>query len=158
LNVQLRLGRAIEIPGTYTYRTESVFVLSNADGKQLAAGASMMCLGNGDASDGDLEVLFSPAENSVLIQEETFGAGSSVRHITFIPKPGVSLFKGGKTLDWQVMHLDLPARSHGFGDESDHVGRVLGLGARKVYVEMDGVYYAFPVEEVVTTDLGISNG
>ena len=158
LNLRLRLGKSVEIPGTYTYRTESEIILSTTDGKRLAAGESMMCLGNGEASDGDLQVLFNPAENSVLIQEETFGAGSSVRHIAFIPKPGVHIENGGKPLDWQVMHLDLPPRSHGLGDEGDHVGRVLGLAGRKVYVEMDGVCYAFPVEEVVTTDLGISNG
>ncbi len=158
LNLRLRVGKSVEIPGTYTYRTESEFILSTTDGEQLAAGESMMCLGNGRPSDGDIEVLFNPAENSVLIQEETFGAGSSVRHIAFIPKPGVSIRSGGKTFDWQVVHLDLPQRSHGIGDEGDHIGRVLGLTGRKVYVEMDGVYYAFPVEEVVTTELGISNG
>ena len=158
LSLRLRLGKYVELPGSNTYRTESEFVLSSADGKQLAAGESMMCLGNGEPSDGDLEVLFNPAEKSVLIQEETFGAGSSVRHIAFIPKPGADVRNGGKSADWQVMHLDLPRRSHGAGDESDHIGRVFGLSSRKVYVEMDGIHYAFPVEEVVTTELGISNG
>lgn len=158
LSLRLRLGKSVEIPGAHTYRTESDFGLFTASGRQLAVGESMMCLWDEAASDGDLEVLFNPAEKSVLIQEETVGAGSSVRHIAFIPKPGADVRDGGKSADWQVMHLDLPQRSHGAGDESDHIGRVFGLSSRKVYVEMDGVHYAFPVEEVVTTELGISNG
>ena len=158
LNLRLRLGKHVEIPGSHTYRTESEFVLSTAAGKQLAAGESMMCMCADGASDGDIEVFFNLSENSVLVQEETRGAGSSIRHIAFIPKPGADIQNGGKPSDWQVMHIDLPERYLGPGNEGDHIGRVFGLSSRKIYVEMDGVHYAFPVEEVVTTELGISNG
>ncbi|WP_395747118.1 hypothetical protein [Prosthecobacter sp.] len=155
LVLRLKLGRKIEKPGATSYRTMSKYVLSTAAGNELARAESMMCKLESEGCDGEIKVLFTPSENCVLVEEETFGAGSTIRHVVFIP---AAVQKSGQApLAWRAFHLDLPERGFGVG-EGEHVGTVHGIAGGKIFVEMDDAFYAFPLEKFVTTELGVSNG
>ncbi|HBJ85081.1 MAG TPA: hypothetical protein DDZ88_14660 [Verrucomicrobiales bacterium] len=158
LRLRLKLGKFIDIPGTYTRRSESNYILSSASGNELGLAESMMCKVDDGIGFGEIRVVLNPLENSVIIEEATGGAGACTRHIVFVPKPGSNVRNGGRKEDWQTFHVSLPIRSVGPGYEGDSIGRVFGLSGRKIYLEMDGVFYAFPLEKVVTTELGVSTG
>lgn len=78
-----------------------------------------------------------------------------IRHVVSIP---ASVQKSGKApLVWRAFHLDLPERDFGVGEGED-IGTVHGIAGGKIFVEMDGAFYAFPLEKFVTTELGVSTG
>lgn len=157
LNLRLVLGRRIDQPGTYTYRTGSSYILSSAPGKELSRAESMLLREGAAESNEPIEVIFTPAENYVLIQEENFGAGGSKRHVVFMPSIASWSRPDDAPVVWQALHLDLPARVTGVGGD-DHIGSVGGVSGGKIYVEMDGLFYAFPLDKFATTSLGVSNG
>lgn len=157
LKLRLELGRRIDQPGTYTYRTGSSYILSSTSGKELSRAESMLLKDGAAESNEPIKVVFTPAENHVLIEEENFGAGGSTRHVVFTASTTSAARPDKAPVVWQALHLNLPARDTGVG-ESDHIGTVGGVSGGKVYVEMDGQCYAFPLEKFVTTSLGVSNG
>lgn len=157
LKLRLELGRRIDQPGTYTYRTGSSYILSSTSGKELSRAESMLLKDGAAESNEPIKVVFTPAENYVLVEEENFGAGGSTRHVVFMPSTTSAARPDKAPVVWQALHLDLPARDTGVG-ESDHIGTVGGVSGGKIYVEMDGLFYAFPLAKFVTTSLGVSNG
>lgn len=115
-----------------------------------------MLLKNGASESNEpIKVVFNPSENSVLIEEQNFGAGGSTRHVVFLPASPEATDKA--PIVWRAFHLDLPARHAGVG-ECDDTGTVGGISGGKIHLEMDGLAYAFPLERFVTTLLGVSNG
>lgn len=155
LKLSLKLGRRIDQPGTYTYRTTSNFILASSIGKELARAESMTFKtqygGNGDR----VKVLFTPVENCVLVEEEIGGAGSMIRQVVFIPATPQET--SAASTSWRAFHLDLPERDFGVGEGED-IGTVHGISGGKIFVEMDGIFYAFPLDKFITTSLGVSTG
>lgn len=157
LKLGLELGGPMDQPDTFTYRTGSNYILSSASGKELGRAESMLIKEGSSESNEPVKVVFTPLENSVLIEEENFGAGGSTRHVVFVPS-ATSLGGSDKAPgSWRAFHLNLPPRDTGVG-ENDHIGTVGGISGGKIYVEMDGLFYAFPLDKFVTTSLGVSNG
>ncbi len=155
LKLNLKLGKRLDQPGTYTYRTTSNYILSSSAGKELARAESMEFKTESGESGTRTKVLFTPLENVVLVEEETGGAGSMIRHVVFIPASPQENEK--IPIGWRAFHLDLPHRDFGVGEGED-IGTVHGISGGKIYVEMDHVFYAFPLDRFVTTSLGVSTG
>jgi hypothetical protein len=155
LKLRLKLGRRIDQPDTYTYRTSSNYILSSSSGKELSRAESMMFKTISGESNAPIKVLFTPFEDCVLVEEETLGAGSMIRHVVFVPAAPQKM--GQTSAIWRAFHLDLPERDYGVG-EGEHTGTVHGISGGRIFVEMDDMLYAFPLDKFVTTSLGVSNG
>ena len=155
LKLRLKLGSRIDQPDTYTYRTTSNYILSSSSGKELSRAESMMFKTKSGESNDPINVLFTPFENYVLVEEETLGAGSMIRHVVFVPASPQET--GQTSAIWRACHLDLPERDFGVG-EGEYIGTVHGISGGRIFVEMDGMLYAFPLDKFVTTSLAVSNG
>lgn len=106
---------------------------------------------------GSSTIMFSENTHEILIQDSINGAGARYRHIAFIPVLDDSSNQDALLARWRMVYVDLP--SHVLvGDDSGEIGKVHGILKGKIYVEMDGQYYAFPVDDFVETNLEFTVG
>ncbi len=145
LELVLKFGKAVIARTTpERWRTESRYVLRTSVGGELGRAESMLT----EPYQGKIKVLYCPSSGCVLVQEELSGAGDPTRHIVFE--------RDAASSDWQVHYVELPRRRTPFDETL--VGHVLSVANGKVYVETDGLYYAFPIRECLATTLEFSVG
>lgn len=134
LQLSLKFGKAYAARrAPERWRTESRYVLRILGGRELGRAESLLT----GPHQGMVKVVYCPASGCVLIEESLSGAGNPMRHLVFE--------RDAITSNWTVHYLELPRRQTPF-DETV-VGHVLSVANGKVYVETDGLYYAFPIGE-----------
>ena len=152
LRLHLRLGKAIPIETErLVFRTESRYVLKNASGKELARGESMIT----ESNQGGSRVIYCAASRSMLVDETLSGAGDMSRRIAFVPDLEEKNQEMGDEVAWRVFYVHVPLRQD-IGE--GHIGHILSISKGKIYVETDGVFYAFPIKEFVESKLEFSVG
>jgi len=152
LRLRLRLGKAIPLESErLMFRTESRYVLKNASGEELARGESMITGPN----QGSSRVIYCAASRSMLLDETLSGAGDISRRIAFVldSEEKIQGMEGAET--WRVFYVYVPLRQD-IGE--GHIGHILSISNGKIYVETDGVFYAFPIKEFVESKLEFSVG
>lgn len=159
LRLKLRFGRWLDPEHDHRdFRSETRYLLFTPSARKLAeAEGKLSDEGEGTQSPcGTLRVRFTQDTQSVELDEEFSGVGDSFRQIVFIPKAGSPLDANGVPMRWQTYHLHLPLRQV-IWDQS-HPGHIHGVSHGKIYVEVDGNYYAFPVGKFAVTDLRFQAG
>ena len=154
LQLILKLGEAVKVDAErLRFRTESRYILKNASNKELVRGESKIT-GPGD---GDARVIYSASTKCVLIDEELSGVGDVVRHIAFVPLPDVgNSNEYNDPVHWAAFYVRLPTRGQ-IGEGSFH-GHILAISPEKIYVETDGVFYAFTIKNFIDSKLEFSIG
>ncbi len=153
LRLRLRLGKAIPIETErLVFRTESRYLLINASGKELARAESKITGSN----QGSSRVIYCAASRSILVDENLSGAGDTTRRIAFVPDSEEKISGAGDAVArWRVFYVYVPLRQD-IGE--GYIGHILSISDGKIYVETDGVYYAFPIKEFVESNLEFSVG
>jgi hypothetical protein len=147
LSIRFRLGKRIHVGSSlYTFRTESRHILT-VSGVEKARAESIITKDDDGNGYGRSRIIFTPSTREVLVEDAIGGAGAQFRHIVFIPSQN----------RWRTVYVDLPSRTVN-DDETPYHGKLLGMLDGKVYLEMDGLDYAFPIEEIETTRLEFTVG
>lgn len=153
LVLKLKLGKLIYGTGDRhggPMRTESRYELY-WDGKLVSTAESLFS--HQDAlSEESLTTTFAyhPATQSLLVFEEL--EWSTERYIAFEPTGSPA-----ESSNWTVKHFELPARPI-YGGSASHRGHLRGFRHGKIYLEMDGLVYAFPVSDFLVKDLAFTVG
>lgn len=159
LHLRLRFGKWIDPEHDYRdFRSETRYVLFTPPAKTLGeAEGKLSDGGQGTQSPcGELHVRFTADTLCVEMDEEFSGVGDRFRQIVFLPKAGAPVDANGIPRRWQTYHLHLPMRRVIW--DNDHPGRIHGVSSGKIYVEVDGNFYAFPVEKFAVKDLRFQAG
>jgi len=154
LQLILKLGRAVKVDAErLRFRTESRHILKNAFNKELARGESKITgLGQGSA-----RVIHNPSSKCVLVDEELSGVGDVVRHIVFVRLLDMGNSAASNALVvWKAFYVNLPVRGQ-IGEGSFH-GHILSITPEKIYVETDGIFYAFTIKDFIDSTLEFSMG
>ncbi len=113
------------------------------------------------SSDGEVmgtsTIQYTEATHEVLVEEFIGGAGARYRHIAFIPELGSAPGKDALPSKWRTVYVDLPSHVL-IGSELGEIGTVHGILNGNIYVEMDGQFYAFPVDDFVEKTLEFTVG
>ncbi len=155
--VRTQLGKAIRVNSRNdTFRTNTRHILE-VSGKETGRAESLLSReGDGEVM-GSSEITFSETSHEVLIEDFIGGAGARYRHIAFIPEQGSAMNKDGVPTRWRRVYVDLP--SHVLvGSDLGEIGKIHGVLNGKIYVEMDGHFYAFPVDDFVEEKLEFTVG
>lgn len=159
LHLGLRFGKWLDPEKDWRdFRSETRYVLFTPPSKKLGeAEGKLSDAGQGTQDPiGTLHVRFAPDSLCVEMDEEFSGVGESFRQIVFLPKSGSPLDANGVPRRWQTYHSELPMRQAMW--ENSHPGRIHGVSHGKIYVEVDDIFYAFPVEKFAVTDLRFQAG
>ena len=154
LQLILKLGKAIKVDAErLRFRTESRYILKNAANKELVRGESKIT----GLGDGDARVIYSSSSKCVLVDEELSGVGDVVRHIAFVPLPDVgNSNEYNHPVHCEAFYVRLPTR--GQIGEGSFYGHILSITTEKIYVETDGVFYAFTIKDFIDSTLEFSIG
>jgi hypothetical protein len=148
----LKLGKAIPLEAEHlVFRTESRYILKDASNKELARGESKLT----ESNQGSTRVIYCATSRSMLVDEELSGVGDVSRHIAFVPDAEEKTPGRGDGVAWRVFYVRVPLRQD-IGE--GHIGHILSISDGKIYVETDGVFYAFPIKELVESKLEFSVG
>lgn len=159
LHLEIRLGKWLDPDKDHRdFRSETRYVLRSGSGAKLGeAEGKLSFWGNHNHSPTDrLRIRFAPDTRCVQIEEAFSGVGDRFRQIVFQPKAGIPPDSNGVPTRWQTLHLELPLRQAMW--ENSDPGRIHGASNGKIYAEVDGQFYAFPVEKFVVTDLSFQAG
>lgn len=153
IQLTLKLGKAVPLEAErLVFRTESRYVLKNAFGKELARAESMITGSN----QGSSRVIYCAASRSMLVDENLSGAGDMSRRIAFVPDSEEKISgTAGAVAGWRFIYVYVPLRQD-LGE--GHIGHILSISDGYIYVETDGVFYAFPIKEFVESKLEFSVG
>jgi hypothetical protein len=154
LQLILKLGKAVKVNAErLRFRTESRYILKNDANKELVRGESKIT----GPSDGDARVIYSASTKCVLVDEELSGVGDVVRYIAFVPLPNVgNSNEYNDPVHWEAFYVRLPTRGQ-IGEGSFH-GHISAITPEKIYVETDGVFYAFTIKDFIDSTLEFSIG
>jgi hypothetical protein len=155
--VRTQLGKGILVKNRGgPLRTNTRHILE-VSGKEMGRAESLLTWNGSGEVMGSSTIMFSENTHEILIQDFINGAGARYRHIAFIPELNTSPNQDALLARWRMVYVDLP--SHVLvGDDSGEIGTVHGILNGKIYVEMDGQYYAFPVDDFVETNLEFTVG
>lgn len=159
LHLRLRFGKWLDPENDWRdFRSDTRYVLFSPPAKKLGEAEGKLSDGGQGTQTpcGVLQVRFAADSLCVEIDEEFSGVGERFRQIVFMPKAGSSLDANGVPRRWHTYHLELPMR-HAMWD-NDEPGRIHGVSNGKIYVEVDGNFYAFPVEKFAVKDLRFQAG
>ncbi|MFN7562651.1 MAG: hypothetical protein ACK5TH_12785 [Prosthecobacter sp.] len=157
MSIRLLLGEQIHVgDNDYTFRTASRYILTVA-GQEKARGESLNAQCEEGVGSAQSQIFFNPATGEVLTQDETTGAGAQYRYIAFVPEQVGKERQITPQTKWRTVYVELPDYTV-IGSEGPHAGTVYGILNGKVYMEMDGFHYAFPIEEFETTRLEFTVG
>lgn len=153
LQLCLKLGKAIPLEAErLVFRTESRYVLKSASGKELARAESKLT----ETNQGSSRVIYCAASQSMLVDEVLSGVGDVSRRIAFVPDSDEkSSGTGDAVTRWRFFYVYVPLRQD-IGE--GHIGHILSISDGYIYVETDGVFYAFPIKEFVESKLEFSVG
>lgn len=153
IRLHLKLGKAIPLDERrQVFRTESRYVVKSASGKELACAESMITGSN----QGSSRVIYCAASRSMLVDENLSGVGDMSRRIAFVPDSDEkSSGAADAVIRWRCIYVYVPRRQD-LGE--GHIGHILSISDGKIYVETDGVYYAFPIKEFIESKLEFSVG
>ncbi len=147
LVLKLRLGKLNgDVSGPM--RTKSRYRLF-WDGQQIGEAESLFSTTDfGEGSSLETRFFYNPNCQSLLVFEEL--GWSTNRHILFQ--------RVQETKKWTVKYIQAPYRLRtDLGVIADD-GRIRGIGNGKLYLEMDGLLYAFPFDEILETKLEFTVG
>jgi|UniRef100_UPI003783ED31 hypothetical protein len=148
LVLKLQLGGLIRVNGEEfgPMRTKSRYHIF-VNGKQRAEAESLFSISSavGDEITSN-RFIYNPASNSLLVFDDL--CWSTKRYILF------EQAAGGK---WGAKYFWPPSRPV-FGSPVNHEGKIRGIGNGKIYVEIDGHFYAFPVENYLVKNLEFTVG
>lgn len=159
LHLRLRFGRWVDPEKDWRdFRSETRYVLFTPPARKLGEAEGKLSDGGQGTQEpcGTLKVRFTPDTLCVEMDEEFSGVGDRFRQVVFLPKASSPLDANGLPRRWQTCHLDLPMRQVIW--DNSHPGRIHGVSHGKIYVEVDGNFYAFPVEKFAVTDLRFQAG
>lgn len=159
LHLRLRFGKMLDPDGDHRdFRTETRYILFALPEKRLGEAEGKLTDEGQDTQspNGVLKVRFTPDTQAVEIDEVFSGVGESFRQIVFLPTSGSPADANGVPARWQTYHLALPLRQAMW--ENSDPGRIQGVSNGKIYVEVDGNFYAFPVEKFAVKDLRFQAG
>lgn len=153
LQLCLKLGEAVPLEAErLVFRTESRYVLKNAAGKELARAESMITRSN----QGSSRVIYCAASRSMLVDENLSGAGDMSRRIAFVPDSEEKISgTADAAASWRFIYVYVPLRQD-IGE--GHIGHILSISDGYIYVETDGLFYAFPIRDFVESKLEFSVG
>lgn len=139
LRLVLKLGELTEIKSGNEryYRTGSRYQL--LQGKKVLCEAESTFSKDMNPSETWCRIMFHAGSSNVLIEEEH--DWSTTREIVMVPK------QNGDISAWEAKLVGVPKRDGGPGTTHGE-GQLLGSSNRKIYIFVDGRYYAFPVERV----------
>ncbi|MCF7787991.1 MAG: hypothetical protein K9N47_17855 [Prosthecobacter sp.] len=155
--IRTQLGKGILVKNRGgPLRTNTRHILE-VSGKEMGRAESLLTWEGGGEVMGSSTIQFTEATHEVLIEDFIGGAGARYRHIAFIPEVGSAPGKDALPSKWRTVYVDLP--SHVLvGSELGEIGTVHGILNGKIYVEMDGCFYAFPVDDFVEEKLEFTVG
>lgn len=157
LHLQIRLGEWLDPDKDHRdFRSETRYGLRSGSGAKLGEAEGKLSHWGEHSPTGSLRIRFAPDTQCVQIDEEFSGVGDRFRQIVFQPEAGSPLDSHGVPIRWQTLHLELPLRQAMW--ENSEPGRIHGASNEKIYVEVDGKFYAFPVEKFAVTDLRFQAG
>lgn len=155
--IRLQLGEARRVNGRNdTFRTNTRYILE-VSGKEMERAESLLSKHSDGEVMGSSEIKFSESTHEVLVEDFIGGAGARYRHIAFLPEVKSPAAKNALPAKWRMVYVDLPSQS-GIGSDCGIIGKVHGILNGKIYVEMDGQFYAFPVDEFVEEKLEFTVG
>lgn len=152
LVLKLKLGKLIYVNGDQNggpMRTESRYELY-WDGKLVSTAESLFSRQDVYSEESlAADFTYDAATQSLLIFEEI--AWTTKRYIAFEP------VGDPVTSKWTAKHVQLPYRQR-FQAAVVQEGRFRGFGHGKIYREIDGVLYAFPVDDFLLETLQFTVG
>lgn len=155
--LRVQLGKAIRVNGRDdTFRTNTRYILK-VSGKEMGRAESLLTWNGEGEVMGSSKITFSETTREVLIEDFRGGAGARYRHIAFIPEVRTTPAKDVLPAKWRIVYVDLPSQTD-IGSDCGIIGKIHGLLNGKIYVEMDGQFYAFPVDEFVEEKLEFNVG
>jgi len=148
LALKLDLGALIRVNGTESgpMRTKSRYRLL-WDGTRVADAESLYSVSTATGDEGGSNrFTYNPSTQSLLVFEEF--CWSTMRYI---------FFQRSNDSKWTAKYFWPPSRPI-FGSPVNRHGKIRGIGNGKVYVEVDGQMYAFPVDDFLVKALEFTVG
>jgi len=151
LVLKLELGKLVHVNGEASgpMRTNSRYRLF-WDGKQVGEAESLFSTTAGYDSP-ELHFYYNAECQSLLVYEVL--EWTTKRCIAF--ERGIESVSSGK---WTVKYFLPPSRSRAYLSPNTEDGRIRGNGNGKLYLEMDGLLYAFPFDDFLRTKLEFTVG
>ncbi|MCF7787992.1 MAG: hypothetical protein K9N47_17860 [Prosthecobacter sp.] len=152
LVLKLELGKLIHVNGDSSgpMRTKSRYRLF-WDGKQVGEAESLFSTTHVGEGSVEPRFYYNAECQSLLVFEEL--AWTTKRCIVFERSKQTT-----SSEKWTVKYIWRPCRPrHYLSANSDH-GRIRGIGNGKLYLEMDGLLYAFPFDDFLLKKLEFTVG
>lgn len=155
--IRLQLGEARRVNGRNdTFRTNTRYILE-VSGKEMGRAESLLSKHSDGEVMGSSAIMFSENSHEVLVEDFIGGAGARYRHIAFLPEAKSPSVKDALPAKWRMVYVDLPSRTD-IGSDCGIIGTIHGLLNGKIYVEMNGQFYAFPVDDFAEEKLEFTVG
>lgn len=155
--LQMKLGRRIPLEvNDHTFRTATRYVLTIA-GREVGSAEGLIAKVDDGNGGGEARFVYNETTREILIEEEIGGAGAQQRHIAYLPVGSDAKNRDQLPRKWRQVYVRLP----GYwvvGSEGEINGAVHGIQEGKIIVEMDGAFYAYPVDDFVLESLEFTVG
>ena len=152
LVLKLELGKLVRVNGTASgaMRTKSRYRLF-WDKTQIGEAESLFSTTDDGENRTSVEMWFNSESQSVLIFEEL--EWTTKRCIVFERSKESTLPE-----KWTVKYISPPSRSRAYSSPTSEDGKIRGIGNGMLFLEMDGLLYAFPFDDFPLNELEFTVG